>query len=215
MTRAYTKGAKLKAKRAAMPELAPVPTKQPNGRTRRPVDDRDKATENLKARCRQMGLKPTRENMREVRAQWYGCTAGRVIVAAASGETARKALWDAICEMRRIVVAYDRSIGAPDRHPACLRLLMPAEELSATAETPPLDMRSDEDKARQAQTRWMQMHGWLAYADPAARSVALSVVLDDQRCPDPAGLVQALACVSDGMTGKRLVYRGRDKAALA
>ena len=211
MTRARTVGEKRRLKKLArdMPKLAEVPKKQPNGRTRRTSEDRNKATQNLKARCRQVGKEITNANMREASAPWYGCNAGRVIADTVMPSEERAELWDAICDMRRITAAYDASIGAPRRHPACLRLLAPTDGISATAETPPIDTRSPEDKARQAQARWTALHGWLCYADAPARHVALTVVLDDQHCADNAGLIQALRCVSDGKKGRAMVYRGR------
>lgn len=204
-----------KAKRAqrdfadAMPALEPVQRKQPNGRARRDVEDRNKATENLKARCRQMGLEITKANMREVRAPWWGCAAGRVIANETMGETERQDLWGAIREMRKITAAYDAALGVPNRHPACMRLLTPVDETSADATTPPKDTRTDEEKQRQATAAWTRMHGWLSYTDGAARSEALRVVLDDGSAVDRQGLLLALRCVRDGMQGKRLSYRGR------
>jgi len=192
-----------------MPALEPVPRKQPNGRVRRDIEDRNKATENLKARCRQMGLEITKANMREVRAPWWGCAAGRVIANETMGEKDRADLWGAICEMRKITAAYDSALGAPNRHPACLRLLTPPDEMHADASTAPTDDRTDEEKLRQATTAWTRMHGWLSYTDNAARSEALRVVLDDGGPVDRLGLLSALRCVRDGMKGKRLAYRGR------
>lgn len=192
-----------------LPGVAPVPRKQPNGRTRRTVQDRDTTMEALKARCRQMGMATTDENLREARAPWYGCNAGRVIGQRVTNEAERAELWDAICVMRKITASYDAALGAPRRHATCLRLLAPVEEMSADASTPAKDDRTDEEKQRHAVSRWAMMQGWLGYTDAKARSEALRVVLDDAAVSDPLGLLMALRCVSEGLTGKRIAFRGR------
>lgn len=156
-----------------------------------------------------MGIEVTRASIRNVRAPWWGCHAGRVIAEASMSEDERAALWDAICSMRRIVTAHDIAIGVPRRHAVCLRLLAPVDELSADAETPPKDERSEEEKARAATRNLMQLEGWLGYTDKRAASEAKRVVVDDMSCLDPDGLLSALRCVSDGLKGKVPKYRGR------
>ncbi len=112
--------------------------------------------------------------------------------------------------MRRVQIAYDRAIGAPDRHAKCLRLLVPIDALSTDAETPPLDERTDEERQRAATSAMMRLEGWLGYTDKAARSEALRVVVDDAEVRDHAGLLSALLCVADGLSGMRApAWRGR------
>ncbi|SEN51021.1 hypothetical protein SAMN04489859_1008111 [Paracoccus alcaliphilus] len=156
-----------------------------------------------------MGKEITPANIREMRAPWWGCTAGRVIGREIMDETTRKDLWSAIVHMRRVVTSHDAAIGAPRRHAVCLRLLAPMDAMEADAETPPADTRSDADKQRQATSALMRIEGWLGYTDKTAASEAKRVVLDDAICVDTAGLISALRCVSDGIKGKRMQYRGR------
>lgn len=197
-----------KAADAGLPEVAPVPKKQPSGRRRRGVRDRDAARDALEARCRQMGIEPTQENIRDIRAPWWGCNAGRAMAGVVSDHSERAGLWDAICHMRRVQVAFDAAIGAPRRHAQCLRLLLPVERMEATAETPALDDRTPEDRQRHATAALMQVDGWLGWTDSAAASQCRRVVLDDARVTDAEGLVSALRCVSDGLSGRQMVYRG-------
>ena len=208
MTKARTKAQKRAAKRGRLdlPELAPTKKRDRAGRFK--TDRGDASTEPLKARCRQMGKSINRANLREMRAPWWGCYAGRVIGNTAMGDAERQELWNAIQAMRAITVAFDASVGAPRRHAACLRLLAPTDEFSADATTPPVDTRSDEDKARAAEARWMAMHGWLGWTDSAAASVAKRCVLDDLACVDADALLRALRCVADGLADRRMTYRG-------
>lgn len=215
MTKARTKAEKRRAAKGAnplgLPEIAASKTREPNGRLSRAGQGRDQATETLKARCIQMGKEITPSNMRDMRAPWFGCVAGRVIGQKVMEERERDALWTAIQHMRKVVTAYDAAIGAPRRHAICLRLLAPADGMSADASSPPLDARTPEEKVRAATTALMALEGWLGYADKAAASVAKRVVLEDGYCGDEDGLIQALRCVSDGIKGRRMVYRGRDQ----
>ena len=193
----------------SLPGADPVESRA-TGRDRRHTNQpEDPSMTALQSRCRRDGVKPTDEAIREMRAQWHGCNAGRAM-ASVTPPAERQDMWDAIQHMRRVVTAYDASLGAPRRHAVCLRLLVPSEPLEADAATPPLDDRSDADKQRQAVSAWMMMFGWLNWTDKAAAREALRVVVDDERCRDADGLVTALRCVSDGIKGNRMIYRGRD-----
>lgn len=208
----YSNAAKRKAKKAkalGLPEIASIPPRQPNGQRHRPQEDRGADKVALKARCRLRGVEASAENTRDSRAQWWGCCAGRAMAGAVAPEADRMRLWDAIQHMRRVVAAYDAAIGAPSRHAKCLRLLVPQEALEATADTPPMDERSPEDRHRQAVAAYMRLEGWLGHTDKAAASEARRVVLDDGRARDIPGLLSALHCIADGMSGHRMMYRGR------
>lgn len=216
MVKTYSKGARRRAKRAAgpgggldLPGLAAVTRREPNGRTRRSMADRDPSIDPLAVRCRHVGIQPDAAGLREACAPWFGCRAGRAMAAAVRDHDERSRLWDAIQHMRRVQVAMDRAIGAPSRHARCLRLLVPVEAMSADAETPPVDERSDEERLRDATRASMRVEGWLGYTDKPARSEALRVVVDDGEVRDVAGLLSALLCVSDGLRAREMVWRGR------
>lgn len=203
-----------KWERAQMPELAPTPRPKSRGKKRMDEIETESlaAIPALQARCRQQGNNPTKESVREARSPWWGCEAGKAMAAAVEGHTERLALWDAIQHMRRVVTSYDRALGAPNRHAACMRLLVPTDPLTATAETPPLDERTDEEKQRQATSALMALEGALGWTDKAAASEAKRVVLDDWTARDVEGLLSALRCVSDLVKGTAQRYRGRDIA---
>jgi hypothetical protein len=201
---------------AGMPGLAPVQKRQPNGaKYRSPQDRADPGADQvaLKARCAHQGRRPTAEAIRDARAQYWGCEAGKAIAAAVRDHQERLDLFDAAQHMRKVVVRHDQAIGVPSRHATCLRLLLPVPALEADAETPPqsieLARSTDEEKQRQSTSALMAMEGWLGCTDKAARSEALRVVLGDEVCCDPVGLISALRCVQDGVKGNRMVWRGR------
>lgn len=169
----------------------------------RPEDD----TKDARA-MRRKALLARSAQLRDMRAQWRGCEAGRALASEVKEEGLRTQLWDAIQHMRRTVLAYDRALGAPNRHATCLRIMLPSETMEANAATPAIDVRTDEEKYRQAISGWMGMHGWLGYVEGRAASVTLRTVIEDQPCRDPKALVRALHCVADGIAGRKVQYRG-------
>lgn len=183
--------------------LASIPPREKAGRAYRPRENRDPETETLKTRCRHMGKPITNANLRDQRAPWWGCYAGRVIGDAMLAEHERQDLWAAITHMRKVVTAYDAAIGAPRRHAVCLRLLAPTEAMHADASSPAPDERTPETKQRQAVAAWAQLDTWLGQGDKIAAGMAKRVVWDDQTCPDPAGLIEALRDVAWGLRGRK------------
>ncbi len=222
MTRAVSKAAKRRARQrtkarrglaavglaAGLADVSSPPRRQPNGKPYRAPEDKGADKVALKARCRQRGAEATSAQMRESRAPWWGCHAGAAMASAVPSDEDRRDLWDAIGHMRRVITAHDRAIGAPHRHAICLRLLLPPEDTSADATTAPLDTRTDAEKQAQAVAAYMQLEGWLSYTDKRAASEARRVVWDDAPARDPAALISALRCVSDGLKGKPMAWRG-------
>jgi hypothetical protein len=212
--KAYSKGAKRRAKKAkkapaGIPELGSVQRRQANGQKARPAEERGADKVALKARCNQRGVPATAKNQRDSRSPWWGCNAGRAMANAVEDHSQRLKLWDAIQHMRRVITAYDASIGAPKRHATCLRLLVPLEALEATAETPPVDERTPEERGRDAVSGLMALEGWLGWTDKVAAGEAKRVVWDDEAVRDSEGLVLALQCVVDGVEGQTTIWRGR------
>lgn len=225
---------------AGLPELAPIKRSKTRGRERMAEIaserlDRDADVTALEARCRQLGMKvikvpkvPEKDTpedrkarhiarqdrarqLREMRAIWYGCYAGRAMAAQAGGDLERAELWDAIQHMRKVQVAFDRSIGAPKRHAQCLRLLLPIEAMQADASSPAHDSRSEAEKYTQATSALMKLETWLGYVDKDAASICKRCVIDDHPCMDAEAMIRALRCVSDGMKGRKMQYRGVDR----
>lgn len=207
-----SKAARRRAKKQSAASIYDVPQIAPredSGRPSRAGEARAADALALAARCKRRGVEPTAKALRESRAQWWGCNAGAAMATAVTAEAERQDLWDAIQHMRQTVAAYDRAIGAPHRHAACLRLLAPQEAMEADAASPAPDQRDDAQKQRDAVSAWMRLHGWLGYTDKSAASEAWRVVVDDEKPRDVPGMLAALRCVHDGRTKGSVSYRGR------
>lgn len=138
--------------------------------------------------------------LRDLRAPWHGCNAGRAM-ADNTPEGERQRLWSAICHIRKVWTDFDRAIGAPRRHAVCLRLMAPTEALAADSASPPLDLRTDEEKSRDAIKTMRKLQGWLRQAGAAA-GMCVGVVVDDERCRHPQQLVAVLKVIAKGIDGR-------------
>ena len=211
MTRARTAAQKRRDKRIArqnMPELASTPKRDRSGcyveRTRQQAKDPHPQEVAFKARMRQTGM-----TAEQARHEMGGCAVGRKLMLDHISD--RADLWEAVKHMRRVVVAYDRSIGAPSRHAQCLRIMAPTEQMQADASSPAPDLREPEERDRQAQAAWMALKGWLSHADYAAREACKRAVVDepDEPITDWTGVVLALRCVCEGIKGQAVKVRAR------
>jgi len=206
-TRARTAAQKRRDKRTArsatitLPggELAPQRPKQGQRQRKEPAD-----MVALQARIRQTGMTPE-----QARHEMAGCAVGRKLMLDHIPD--RADLWQAVKHMRKTVVAYDRSIGAPNRHAQCLRIMAPTDTMEASASSPAPDLREPEERDRQAQAAWMALKGWLSHADYSAREACTRCVMDepDEPISDWTGVVLALRCVSEGIKGQRVKVRER------
>lgn len=196
-----TKAERLRRQRAKQSgELAPIPRRKSRGQKRMAEIKREKAEDTpvLIARARQTGASPD-----EARDVWFGCPAGRAMASVTKPED-RPALWAAIHHMRTIQAAYDRAIGCPSRHAQSMRIMLPTDEMHADASSPPLDLRTEAEKARQARSALARVNAWLSLADPRHAAICKRVVIDDERCPDAQAMVSALRCVVAGLSGRKI-----------
>ena len=103
----YSKGAKLLGKKlravADQFALAPIQPRMADGRHKRERADKEPSIQTLQARCRHMGKEITPANIRDMRAPWWGCYAGRLIAQEPMTEQERLHLWDAIQHMRKVI----------------------------------------------------------------------------------------------------------------
>lgn len=153
--KAYTKGAKRRAKKAGLPELAAVPKKKARGRKRMEQIKRDPDAERtvLQARARQSGKTPN--DLTEMRHTAFGEDAGRAIYAMHEGDAA-KSLWDAYTALSGAYRRYlSTCIGASVDAKTAKIEMMPERFETSASDTP--DMRSEEDRHRAALNAW---HGW-------------------------------------------------------
>lgn len=174
--------------------LGKIKRRDVGGRPAKPVDESIMA---LERRCVALGIPKSPESIRNVRAPWYGCHAGRAIASLPDVET----LWGAIVHMRKVILAYDRSIGAPSRNAKCMSILQPVDALEATASSPAYDDRSDQEKARAAQSAYMRLQGWLDSEKMAAGDTKRAV-WDDAEHFNAGNLALGLRAVVRGIKGE-------------
>lgn len=180
---------------------------QPRGPGRPATEDAHRKA--LGVRAARLGYPDTADGRRAVSGPEFGCAVGQAIMASGHSKDGKADLWQAVCHMRRVWLAYDRAIGAPARHAKCLAILAPTEAMTADAASPAPDLRSPEDRARQAVAAYMRLRGWLGHVDGAVQSFTIRVVIDE---PDEGRVLwgtvhRALLCVVDGIKGRKVIMR--------
>ena len=157
MARAYTKGAKLRAKKS-MPELAPVERREKDGRIKRSTrDGYERAPDDvvLKARARHMG-KPEQKKSK-MRDAALGYAAGRAIYALHEGRPAAR-LWAAYTGLTDAEARYIRHSSGRSLYAKTARLEYLPERFESRADDRP-DLRSEDEKFHDAANRWMYWRG--------------------------------------------------------
>jgi len=139
----------------------------------------------------------------------WGCSVGRLILT--EPEAKRADLWNATQHARKAQAAYDRAIGAPNRHAQCLRILAPVDAMQADAASPAPDDRSVEERVRDATRAQMQVEGWIGHTDSRAISAFRQAVINDPDGPvrDWPGVLACLQCITEGLKGDRVKARVR------
>lgn len=152
----------------------------------------------LTARCRRAGIPATTENMRDAKSQLWGCNAGQAIIGNITPPDERAMLWGAVQHIRRVYVTYASAIGAPSRYPKCLSILLPVDEMHATADSPAADLRTEEERYHGAITAWTKLHGWLELDKPAL-GPTIRTVVDDHASRDWPAIKRGLDLVLVGL----------------
>jgi hypothetical protein len=189
MATAYTRGAKLRAKKAGMPDLAQVPKKQPNGRKRRPTGHMgEKAPEKtaLEARARQTGK--SAKDLGEMRHPAYGEAAGRAIYSLHGGDTAKR-LWDAYAGYTAAEATYAKTYLGLRLHAKTAKVEYLIEVFEARPDDRP-DLRTEEERSRDAANRWMEWQGRIMHLPRHQQAVIRDVAYGNIE-PMDAGQVTA------------------------
>lgn len=206
------KSARKKAKAGDVPPgfsvpLAPIPKrdKQPRNRegqfARPPEDPRRDA---LNARCIRFGLDPSARNREIVVAPWMGCDLGFVIEARTSGKDhmhQKARLWDVFSRWARAEATYRARYLGQREQPAGAALQMIPDRME-TDQSATVDVRSPDDRDRDAVTGWMRWQGFLGHLSRDASTVLHHARRNDGPTlwydgqPTPAGLI-ALAALRD------------------
>ena len=209
---ANARNRKAKARRITLPggESAPAPVK-----VGRPAKE-DAARVVIDARLRHHNaiakpedrLKDTPDTRRDLRHPMLGCSIGRALLDR-KGEDMRD-LWGAVCHMRQTFAAYYRASGIPAPHAKVAGILAPTEAMETSANAPPVDLRTDEERARAATGAYMRLQGWLDHTDKAAASSARQAIVfaPDGPIHNLPGIIRSLQCVVDGMAGRPIIWRG-------
>ena len=162
----------------------------------------------IDARLRLAGKADTPDNRKDMRSQMRGCSIGRALQA--RGGDDMPDLWQAVEHMRRTDAAYRGANGLPSPHAKVAGILAPTDAMETSADAPPADLRSPEDKARAATSAYMAVQGWLGWCDKHAGSCAKAATIftPDEPIRDLAAVIRALQCVVDGIKGNRMILRG-------
>lgn len=190
-----------------MPQLAEVPKKQPNGRTRRTSDAGDPRKVALDARCGLQGVEATAKNRAALSAPYSGSDAGRCIGFQNDHgrATALWNVWQGYCQADRTYRV--RYIGQSE-DPQGAAIAMTPERME-TDQSHSVDLRDQDQRDRDAVSSWMRWEGYLMRLDraqmaaiKAARTVPADVLWAEAR-PTKRGeafidAINALARVVDG-----------------
>lgn len=163
----------------------------------------------LQARVRIFGGMDTPEGRKALSDPLWGCSVGRLIVT--EPKDRRADLANALMHTRKTQAAYDRAIGAPNRHAQCLRILAPSEVLHADAASPAWDDRPVDERIRQATSAQMRLETWIGHCDSRAVSAFKQAVINDPDGPvrDWEGVRNCLWCVVEGLKGETVKVRVR------
>ena len=197
-----------RASHITLPGGAEIPQRiEGPGRPRKMAEDARQTA--LQARMRVYAGKDGPKDERASGEPLWGCSVGRLILS--EPEHHRPDLWNAAQHARKTQLAYDRAIGAPNRHAQCLRILLPLPALEADASSPAPDFRSEEDRNRQAVSAQMQVEGWIGHTDARAVSAFKQAVINDPDGPvrDWQGVLSCLWCIAEGLKGETVKARVR------
>ena len=200
-SKAQRKRRKNRAKASiTLPGGEAVPQTHPTDSRRGRAEDARKTA--LQARCRVFAGNDGPKDEGASGDPLWGCSVGRLILS--EPEHHRPDLWNATQHARATQLAYDRAIGAPNRHATCLRILAPSEAMHADASSPAPDYRTDDDKYRQAISAQMRVEGWIGHTDARAISAFKQAVINDPDGPvkDWPGVLACLQCVAEGLKGE-------------
>lgn len=168
MGKAYSKGAKRRAKQA-MPGLAATPRRKARGRARMdelPGEREDEAQSTvLTARARQMGLPASKAlDMKHAR---LSEGAGMALDIIYDPEEATR-LWGHYVAMTASEAKYHRSLGK-SIHPKTAKIEMMQERFE-TRPDDAIDLRTEEERDRDAVTSWMRWQGIIGRLDARHQS---------------------------------------------
>ena len=186
----YSKGAKLRAKKAMTPlaQLAETPKRKSRGSKRMQEIAKNPEAERtvFDARARHCGIAPAdRSQMRDPA---LGEAAGRAIYAARSGDQAKK-MWDAYAGLTKAEAVYIKTNLGLSIHAKTAKVEYLIEAFEARSDDNP-DLRDPDERARDASNRWMRWRGFIGHLG-ANEQKAIFDVAYGRIEPMDAGLLTA------------------------
>ncbi len=187
-----------------MPKLAPAPRRKARGKRRMQQIDKEAQNVVLEARARRMGRDGADEAVRsEMRTAALGEAAGRVIHVLRPDRASD--LWATYKAITGAEETYLKRRLQMRVHPKVAKIEMVPEQVESRADHKP-DLRSEEDKHRDAVNRWQEWVGELRALDLGQQAALWAVIrgwaepLDPDGKATPAGerFVDALEMLHDG-----------------
>lgn len=179
-----------RARQQAMPELAPVKRKGQNWREAK--EGKDPRIPALNARCIRFGLSPNRANRRIVSGPHMCCDLGFVMEARLKDVDVSRlwSVWQAWCSAERTYRV--RILGMGDG-PQCAALPLLPEDMQ-TDQSATVDVRSPDERDRDAVNGWMRWRGFIGHLSTQER-----VALHQARTGDGPALWDAGQPTSPGL----------------
>jgi len=137
-------------------DLADTPKREASGRPQRASTRAEREPDGvvLQARARRMG----KGKASDMNVTMLSEDAGMAICDICAEDQAKR-LWDLHIALTSAEVRYHKSIGVSP-HPKCAKIEMMQERFETRADDKP-DLRTEEERDRQAQTAWMHWQGQL------------------------------------------------------
>lgn len=186
MTKAKTKGEKRRFKKLAMPNLTLVPRRKKRGRARMEEikAEPDAQMTVLAARARLSGMSP--KDITEMRDPAYGEDAGMAILAIHKGDNAKR-LWAAYRDFTAAEATYAKYYLGLRLHAGTLKLELLPDDFEVRPDDK-LDLRSEEERSRDAASAWMHWQG-LIMRLPCYQQAAIYHVSYGRAKPMDAGKI--------------------------
>ena len=166
-----------KQKNNTLPGVQSVPRRKSRGRAR--MNDLENRGEVIEARVRMLGKSPNDNAARKAaKAPSHSCEAGRALVLS-EGEVVGESLYKMFAGFQAAQDRYMRLTTGLSLHAGCAKLETTPERFETRADDRP-DLRSEEEKLKDATNRWMAWQGRIGRLDVKRRALINQVSIRDE-----------------------------------
>lgn len=151
-----------------LPGLKATPRREPNGRAAR-GGEHDPRRGALDARCRRMGIEPNRENRKRMGAPHMSMQIGMALELTFERDEVDR-LWGVLKNWLRAEWIYRSRILGQREYPKTAAIQMIHERFEVDLSQAP-DLRSEEDKDKDAANMWMRWQGCLGHLSRDQRAL--------------------------------------------